>query len=253
MFLRNKLAIFSFTLMSLMTIPTLAENDTSTVNSRIETANFDVQIKTPEGWSETKDFNQAIPETIKIDNQIFHGLQFNNGAESYGCAVFFAEESWDEDDSNDNVSDNSALIEAHAKAHELAFPGTNLSTFTVSKVSFEGSLGADITAETAKIDLKGAVEGNLSNESGDASKFTITGTLYSDTTKDNFAVGTGKIIVEGAMPLCGTTAVKLGNDYQIIILIWGTDEESQLRDTHRFLEAISVKAKAPAEIVAEAT
>jgi hypothetical protein len=244
MFLRNKLTILSITLMSLMTIPTLAENDNQPVNSRIESANFDVQITTPEGWSETKDFT-SIPETFTLDSQVFRGLQFKNGSELQGCAIFFAENSLDDDEDNDDDVD---LFKTLSKVQELAFPGSNLSKFTISKVSFDGSVAADINAETAKVILKGTVEGSVSLETGDPTQLTISGSIKADT-KDNLVcvLGTGTVVAEGAMPISGTICVLSGDNYDLIFLVWGADEESQVGDAYRFLEAMTIKEKVPAE------
>jgi hypothetical protein len=244
MFLRNKIAILSVTLMSLMTIPTLAENDNQPVTSRIENAKFDVQIKTPEGWSETKDFI-SIPETFTFDGQVYRGLQFRNGSEHHGCAIFFAEDNLNEEEDNDDDDDN--LFKTLTEVQELAFPGSDLSKFTISKVTVDGSLTADITAESAKLSLKGTVEGGFANETGNSTQLTISGSIQSDTTKGNFVLGTGTIVAEGTMPISGTTGVLVGDNYQILIAIWGTDEASQVNDTYRFIEAITVKAKAPVE------
>lgn len=246
MSLRNKIAILSVTLMSLMTIPTLAENDNTPVTSRIENAKFDVQINTPEGWSETKDFT-SIPETFTIDGQTFRGLQFRNGSELHGCAIFFSENMEDDEDNDDDEDPFKTL----AEVQELAFPGSDLSTFTISKVNVDGSLAADIDAETAKINLKGTVEGSIASETGDPTQLTITGSIQADTTNGNLVIGTGTIVAEGSMPISGTTGVLTGDDYQVIIAIWGTDEESQLRDTYRFVEALTVQAKAPVETSVE--
>jgi hypothetical protein len=242
MFLRNKIAILSVTLMSLMTIPTLAENDNQPVTSRIENAKFDVQINTPEGWSETKDFT-SIPETFTINGQTFRGLQFKNGSELHGCAIFFTE---NVEDDEDNDTDE-GLLKTFAKVQELAFPGLDLSNFTISKVTVDGSLAADIDAETAKINLKGTIEGRIARETGDPTQLTIAGSLQADTTKGNLVVGTGTLVAEGAMPISGTTGVLAGDDYDVLIAVWGTDEESQVRDTYRFIEALTIAAKAPVE------
>jgi hypothetical protein len=242
MFLRNKIAILSFTLMSLMTIPTLAENDTAPVTSRIENANFDVQIKTPEGWSETKDFT-SIPETFSFGGQVYKGLQFKNGSEHHGCVVFFTEDPLDDDEEDDDDT----LVQFLAKAQSVAFPGSTLSNFSISKVTLDGSFAADIETEVAKVNVKGTIEGSVANETGDPSKLTITGTVQADSTKGNVAVGTGTFSKEGAMPLSGTTGVHMGDEYEVIVAIWGTEEDAQVRDTYRFLEAVSVKKKAPAE------
>ena len=243
MSLRNKLTILSITLMSLMTIPTLAENDNQPVNSRIESANFDVQINTPEGWSETKDFT-SIPETFTINGQTFRGLQFKNGSELHGCAIFFSENVEDDEDNDDDVD----LFKTLSKVQELAFPGSNLSKFTISKVTFDGSVAADINAETAKVILKGTVEGSVSQETGDPTQLTISGSIKADT-KDNLVcvLGTGTVVAEGAMPISGTTCVLSGDNYDLIFLVWGADEESQVRDTYRFIEAMTIKEKVPAE------
>src|ERR1700758_4943417 len=131
MFLRNKIAILSVTLMSLMTIPTLAANDNPPVNSRIESTKFDVQINVPEGWSETKDFSNSIPETITRNGATYRGLQFKNGLEGHGCVIFFAEDSLGDEDDKGH-------FKALTEATEVAFPGSDLSTFTVSKVTIDG-------------------------------------------------------------------------------------------------------------------
>jgi hypothetical protein len=247
MFLRNKIAILSVTLMSLMTIPTLAENDNQPVTSRIENAQFDVQINTPEGWSETKDFT-SIPETFTINGQTFCGLQFTNGSELHGCAIFFSENVEDDGDNDADEDLFKTLVEVQKLAFPgLTFPGPDLSKFTISKVAVDGSLAADIDAETAKISLKGTVEGSVASETGDPTHLTIAGSLQADTTKGNLIVGTGTLVAEGAMPISGTTGVLMGDDYHVLIAVWGTDEESQVRDTYRFLEALTVKAKAPVE------
>ena len=242
MSLRNKLTILSITLMSLMTIPTLAENDNAPVTSRIENANFDVEVKTPEGWSETKDFT-SIPETFTFSGQVYKGLQFRNGSELHGCVVFFAEDV----DTDDNETNEDNLIQFLAKAQAVAFPGSTLSNFSISKVTLDGSFAADVNTEVAKVNVKGTIEGSVANETGDPTKLTITGTVQADSSKGNVAVGSGTFSKEGAMPLSGTTGVHIGEDYEVIIAIWGTEEDSQVKDTYRFLEAISVKRKAPVE------
>jgi len=234
MFLRNKIAILSITLMSLMTIPTLAENDNAPVTSRIEGTKFDVQIKTPEGWSETKDFSESIPETFTSSDQTFRGLQFKNGTELHGCTIFFTEGSWSWDDAT--------LIQLLAEVQELAFPGSAL-----TKIRVDSSFAADFKAKTAKVNRKGTIEGSIPNEKGDPTKVTITGKIEADSIKGNFAIGSGTLTAEGAMPISGTTGVLFSDNYTLIIVIWGTDAESQIRDTHRFLEAISVTKKAAVE------
>ncbi|HEY5235265.1 MAG TPA: hypothetical protein VIJ14_03720, partial [Rhabdochlamydiaceae bacterium] len=157
MSLRNKIAILSITLMSLMTIPTLAENDNQPVTSRIESTNFDVQIKTPEGWSETKDFT-SVPETFTFGGTVYRGLQFRNGSELHGCVVYFADDSSDNDDDKDS---DATLIKVLGEAQEFAFPGSTLSKFTISKVTLDGSFAADIETEAAKVNVKGTVEGSV--------------------------------------------------------------------------------------------
>jgi hypothetical protein len=242
MFLRNKIAILSFTLMSLMTIPSLAENDNAPVNSRIESTNFNVEVKTPEGWSQTEDFKNVLPETFTVNGQTFRGLQFKNGTELHGCAVFFAEDSWIEE-VEINDTDDANLINTLTEVQELAFPGSSMTKFTISKFTVDGSLAADMTKEIAKVNLKGIIEGSFSDETGNPSNLTVTGTLQSDSSKGNFAIGSGTFAAEGATPVCGTTGIVMGDDYQVIIAIWGSDEESQIRDTYRFLEAVTVTPK----------
>lgn len=244
MSLRNKLTILSITLMSLMTIPTFAENDTQPVNSRIESAQFDVEIKTPEGWSETKDFT-SVPETFTLSDQVYRGVQFKNGSELHGCAVFFA------DDSLPDVNDNP--VDAFAAVQEAAFPGSQPVNFSISKVALDGSFAADFETELAKINLKGTVEGNLIRETEDPTKLTLTGSIQADTTKEKFVLGTGIFIAEGSMPISGTIGRLMNDDYEVIIAIWGPDQETQVKDTYRFLEALTIKAKAPVETVDDET
>ncbi len=224
MFLRNKLAILSITLMSFMTIPTLAENDTSPVTSRIENTKFDVQVKTPEGWSQTKEFDTEIPDAFEFEGQIFTGIKFRNGTENHGCAVFFAGADV-EDDEDDSVE------ESLAEFQEIVFPGSKLVNVT------------------GKIDLKGTVEGELSGEN--PSKFKISGSLEADSTKGDFAVGIGSVVLDGAVSLNGTTGVYLTDDYVIITVMWGSEEESQVIDTQRFLQAVTVTPKASEEVIFE--
>jgi hypothetical protein len=243
MFLRNKIAILSITLMSLMTIPTLAENDNSPVTSRIENESFDVEVKTPEGWSETKDFT-SVPETFTFDGQVFRSLQFKNGSELNGCVVYFADD--DEDDDN-----NVDPVQFLARAQEIVFSGSTQLNFTVSKVTLDLSFAADTETEVAKLNVKGTLDGSIAYEAGDPTKVTISGTVQADSTKGNVAVASGTISAEGAMPLSGTTGVLLNDGYQVIVAMWGTNEDGQVKDTYRFLEAISVKKKAPVEIVVE--
>ena len=242
MSLRTKLTILSFTLMSLMTIPTLAENCDAPTTSRIENEFYHVLIKTPEGWSETKDFNQAVPDTFKLHGLTFRGMQFINPNEFQGCAVFFAK--FD----SDQLSSDDGIASKFTQAQELVFPG---SEFKVAKLRVDGSFGANAASSTAKIEVKGLLEGNLVRESGDTSKITITGGLHADSTKGNFVVGTGQFISEGYLPCAGTLAMQLGNEYEIIIVMWGVDENFQIEDIYRFLKGITVTEKAPAEPVEE--
>lgn len=238
MSLRNKIAFLSATLMSLMTIPTLATNDNTPVTSRIESESFDVQIKTPEGWSETKDFT-SIPKNFTFDGQVFRGLQFKNGSELHGCAIFFSEDTLDddEDDSYETLFKNLTEIQ------ELTFPGSAPFKFTFSKITVEESHSVDITAKTMKAGLKGTVEGILARETKAPAKLTITGSIHAGSA----VVGTGTVIEEGTTPISGAIGMLEKDDYQVIIALWGTDEESLTSDTFRFLEAVAVKAKAPAE------
>lgn len=236
MFLRNKLAILSITLMSFMTIPTLAENDTSPVTSRIENTKFDVQVKTPEGWSPTKEFDAAIPDSFEFGDHVFRGLKFKNGTENHGCAIFFGTDTFFDD-----------IEEVFIQTQELAFPELKQSSFNISKLQVNGSLSADFKSENAQIDVVGFVEGDLERESGDISKLTITGGIKADTTTGDFAIGTGSLVSEGTVPFCGTTAVFMNDDYNIVIVMWGSDKESQVTDTQRFLQALTVTPKASEE------
>lgn len=244
MSLRNKIAILSATLMSLMTIPTLA--DDQPVTSRIESANFNVQINTPEGWIETKDFT-SIPETLTLGGENYRGIQFKNDSEFDGCVMFFSEDSDDEEDNDDDD-----LLTFLGKAQEIAFPGSAPFSFVISKITTDGNSSLDIDAKTAQGKLRGTLEGTVTRENGDSTKATIAGSIQYDSTKENVIVGTGSLVTEGGMPIKGTIGILTGDDYEVIVAIWGTDEESQIKDAYCFLEAVTVKAKAPVETVAEA-
>lgn len=254
MFLRNKIAILSVTLMSLMTIPTLAENENAPVSSRIQNDHFDVEIKTPKGWSETKEFTE-IPEAISVEGKIYKGIQFKNDTAHHGCAIFFMDALSDNKDEDKKTSD--ALRDDLAKTHELAFPGSKLSTVTVSALALDSFLAIDLEKETGIAAIKGIIEADVSNEKGDKTPVTISGALIADSTKDNFAIGSGTFLGKGSMPITGTTAILNPGDFEVVIAVWGSEEEVQVRDVHRFVEALSVKQKAPAtgdkEPVAEKT
>ena len=120
-----------------------------------------------------------------------------------------------------------------------------MTKFAISKVTVDGILTADIEKERAKVNLKGIIEGNVSNETGHLTPLTITGTIQADSSKGNFAIGSGTFAAEDVTPVCGTIGILMGDDYQVIIAIWGSDEKSQIRDTYRFLEAISIAPKIP--------
>jgi hypothetical protein len=230
MSLRIKLAI----LCSVMTIPMLAEND----NSLIEDKHFDVQIKIPEGWTETKDFD-IIPDTFECGGIVFHGVQFKNGAERDGCAVFFAAE-------KDKVTSDDAIVQAHAQAQELAFPGAKISSFTISNAAILET--RKTMNRFTKVNINGTVEGCLSRPSGNPSYLTVTGNIEGDT-KSPFALGTCKIASNNNL-VSGTTGVLLTDNYQLIMFIWGTDEATQQTEALRFLKAMTVTAKVPSEPVA---
>jgi hypothetical protein len=203
--------------MSLMTLPTLEQNDTSSIHSRIEDAQFDVQINTPEGWTETKDFDQAILDTFELDGLAFRGLKFKN--ESQGCAVFFAADL--DDDDEDDVE----------QAQELAFPGAKNSSFRISKVKINGDIEVEVVADSSKAYFKGAFEGNFSENSDRV-----------------FATG----IISDDNVTYGTTALFLTDDYQLVIYSWGPDEAARQMDVQRFFKATTAikKTKAkPAETV----
>jgi len=229
--------------MSLMTIPTLAENNNAPVTSRIQNDHFDVEIKTPEGWSETKEFTE-IPETISLEGQVYKGIQFRNNSEHHGCAVYFMDALPDNKDEDKKTSD--ALRDDLAKTHELAFPGSKLSTVTVSALELDSFIAIDIVNEKGVAAIKGIIEVDVSNEEGDKTPVTISGALIADSTKDNFAIGSGTFLGKGSMPITGTTAILNPGGYEVIIAVWGSEEETQVRDVHRFAEAISVKQKASA-------
>jgi len=254
MFLRNKIAILSVTLMSLMTIPTLAENENAPVSSRIQNDHFDVEIKTPKDWSETKEFTE-IPEVISVEGQVYKGIQFKNDTAHHGCAIFFMDALPDNKDEDKKTSD--ALRDNLAKTHELAFPGSKLSTVTISALALDSFLAIDLEKETGIAAIKGIIEADVSNEKGDKTPVTISGALIADSTKDNFAIGSGTFLGKGSMPITGTTAILNPGDFAVVIAVWGSEEEVQVRDVHRFVEALSVKQKTPAtgdkEPVAEKT
>ncbi|HEX2579665.1 MAG TPA: hypothetical protein VHK67_04600 [Rhabdochlamydiaceae bacterium] len=245
MFLRNRFAILSFTLMSLLTIPTLAENDNPPVSSRIENDHFDVEIKTPEGWSETKDF-VAISETYSLDGQVYKGIQFKTGLENHGCVVFFAD---DLSDDKDDDEDNDSLLDLFKQAHEFAFPGSEPVNFSISRLNLDGSFDADLEKDTAKAAVKGTLYGTVSFENGETTPLTLSGKLHSDSTKGNFIVGSGTFLKEGSMPITGTTAILSLDDYDVLIALWGSTEEEQIKDAYRFIEALCVKGKVPEAIL----
>ncbi|HEX4839485.1 MAG TPA: hypothetical protein VFU89_03470 [Rhabdochlamydiaceae bacterium] len=243
MFLRNKIAILSVTLMSLMTIPTLAENNNAPVTSRIQDDHFDVEIKTPEGWTETREFTE-IPENLAVEGHLYKGIQFKNRLEHSGCAIFFTGAISDNKDEDKKTSD--ALRDDLAKTHELAFPGSTLSTVTVSALAFDSFRLIDFEKKIERAAIEGIIEADVSNEQGDKTSVTISGALMTDFTKDNFAIGSGTFLGKGSMPITGTTAILTPGDFEVVIVIWGSEEETQFRDVHRFVEAIIVKQKAPA-------
>jgi hypothetical protein len=228
-------------MMSLMTIPMLAENDTSSINLCIEDTKYDVQIQTPEGWRETKDFNAAIPDTFELEGRVFHGLKFKNGEERHGCAVFFASKP------DEATVFKDGLIQAQAKAQEVAFPGTKVSRLTIPKATLTGGgFEKNLANEVIKLNAKGILQGHFSREDGKSSNLTITGVVEGETS-DNCLLGTAKIVSDDAMPFYGTTGVVLHNDYQLIIVSWGLEEKAQLDVANHFLHATRIVAKTPLE------
>lgn len=244
MFLRNKIAILSVTLMSMMTIPTLAENDNAPVTSRIENDYFDVEIKTPEGWSQTKDFT-SIPETCSLDGRVYKGLQFKTALENHGCVVFFAE------GLSDDKYDDDSLFDLFKQTHTFAFPGSKPANFSISKLNLDGSLVADFEKEEAKADAKGTIYGTVSYENEETTPLTLTGKVQADSTKGNCIVGSGTFLKEGSMPIIGTTAILSADGYEVLIMLWGNTEEEQIKAAHCFMEALCVKKKAPAAFETE--
>jgi hypothetical protein len=247
MSLRNKLAIVSFTLMSLMTIPTLAENDNAPVTSRIEDALHTVEIKVPEGWQETKSF-ELIPESFELWGSVFKGVKFKNGTEHHGCAIFFASDMDDDeddldDDDDDTVSD-AALARAVVHVQEKAFPDAELSSFKLMKWNLEGNVQGDSETIT-KSAFKGSLEGNLAKKSGESMKVSVTGRI--DSHSNNFAIGTGRITLGDAMPLYGATGVLISDKYDMIMISWGADEAILEKDLNVFKDAIAITPK-PAKV-----
>jgi len=220
--------------MSLMTIPTLAENDTSSVTSRIEDTIHAVEIKTPDGWHETKGFSQ-IPESFEFNGLVFQGVKFKNGTEQHGAAIFFAT---DLDNDNDKISE-AALAQAHAQFQEMAFPGMQLSHLIFTVFNVNGSITAH------KATLSGSLEGSLSNASGNSSIVKVSGKIEGDTETNNFAFGTGKLTLQSTEPLYGATGVLLTDNYQLIIIAWGADEATLENDLNIFKDALVITAKAP--------
>lgn len=247
MSLRNKLAIVSFTLMSLMTIPTLAENDNAPVTSRIEDALHTVEIKVPEGWQETKSF-ELIPESFELWGSVFKGVKFKNGTEHHGCAIFFASDMDDEeddlDDDDDDIVSDAALARAVTHVQEKAFPDAELSSFKLMKWNLEGNVQGDSETIT-KAAFKGNLEGNLAKKSGESMKVSVTGRI--DSHPNNFAIGTGRITLGDAMPLYGATGVLISDKYDIIMISWGADEAILEKDLNVFKDAIAITPK-PAKV-----
>ncbi len=248
MSLRNKITILSITLMSLMTIPTLAENDTAPVNSRIEDPQFDVQIKTPEGWSETKSFNHTVPDQLEINGMLFKGITFKNGTELHGCAVFFGV---DTDDEDIKISDKIDLEKTYAEVQEKAFPDAQMPIYTLEKLNASGAFEIDVSKQVAKFNVNGAFEGNALY-SGVSKKISLTGNLTGDTTVSTLAIGSGKLTAGDELCMYGSIGVLMDDDYQVIVVAWGSDEATLRNDVHNFMKATAVTKKTPvAEIVAE--
>jgi hypothetical protein len=238
MFLRNKLAILSFTLMSLMTIPTLAENDTPPVTSRIEDAIHTVEIKTPAGWQETKDFSE-IPESFEFNGLTFQGIKFKNGTVKHGCAIFFATD-LDEDEFSEED-----LVKAHAQIQEMAFPGLDIQRLTVTKFHIGGIVEADIQNESIKARASGNFEAKLSKQSGNPSTLKVSGVIEQADSKNNFAQGIGRFVLEDTQTLSGATGLLLTDTYQLCLVSWGADEAILEKDLNLFVESIAVISKAP--------
>lgn len=237
---RNKLAIVSFTLMSLMTIPTLAENDNASVTSRIEDALHTVEIKIPEGWQETKGF-ELVPETFEFDDYQFRGVKFKNGTERHGCAIFFA--STNEED--DEISEE-ALLQAHAQVQEVAFPGMKPTQLYLVNFDIKGGLEGDAYSEDVKINVAGSVEVRLSETEGN-SYLKVTGKSTIDTAK-NCAIGTGRVnFGDNNAHFTGTTGVVFEKNYRLIVLSWGADEAILEKDLNVFKDAIAITPK-PAKV-----
>ncbi|MBS0648718.1 MAG: hypothetical protein JSS10_05795 [Verrucomicrobia bacterium] len=235
MSLRNKLAIVSFTLMSLMTIPTLAENDNAPVTSRIEDALHTVEIKVPEGWQETKSF-ELIPEAFEFDDCQFQGVKFKNGTEQHGCAIFFASTNEDAEISEE------ALLQAHAQVQDAAFPGMKPSQLFLVKFDIKGALEGDSYSEDMKINVAGSVEAHLSQTPGNP-YLKVTGKSTIDTVK-NCAIGTGRVSLgNDNTQFSGTTGVIFEKNYRLIILSWGADEALLEKDLNVFKDAIAITPK----------
>ena len=230
MSLRNKLAILSITLMSLLTIPARAENDTTPASSRIENAEFFVDVTPPEGWAVTDEFKE-IPAKVEFCGSTFHTLKFSSGTPSHGCVVLFSS------DSDDEFNEDVSFPEMLSKAYELAFPGSVPTSFTPYKFNIAASTKSD-----AKISFGGSVEGIAQTESG-SNRFSATaGGNFEADLDSKFAITTGKVTFDNISGFGGAGLV-LEDDYNLIIAVWGADEETLKNELIAFSKALKVTAK----------
>jgi hypothetical protein len=232
MSLRNKLMILNMTLMSLLTIPTRAENDTTLPPLRIENAEFVVDVTAPEGWAVTDEF-EKIPAKVEFGGSIFRTLKFRNGTPSHGCVVLFTSDS-------DELNKEASLAEIFSDAYQLAFPGSVATSFTPSKINIDGSVKADIDKESIEISLGGSLEGAASTESRSAS-ITASGNLEANP-NSNLIMATGKVTFDDISGF-GTIGLIVEDNYQVIIAAWGADEETLKNDVTAFSKALKFTPK----------
>ena len=239
MSLRNKLAILSITLMSLMTIPTRAENDNVPVSSRIESNEYIVDITSPEGWQVTDKF-EAIPSKVEFLGSTFSTIKFENGTPDHGCVVLFSsDDNFDENDDDDETLE-STLNKAALEAFKKAFPGSSATSFSFTKSNIYGSVVADKLTKQGKADFKVSLEGTFDTDTG-VSPATAKGNVEIDSVTQ-LAIATGKIEANNTS-LYGATGVVLNDDYGLIITTWGADEATLKNDILAFSKGLKVTAK----------
>lgn len=262
MSLRNKFAILSVILISLMTIQAYAEND-APVSLRIENDEYLLEVAAPEGWQPIKE-SAEISETFEFEGSKFHTLKFSNGTVNHGCVVLFTS---DADEINEYDEDEGFIASLNTLAndiHQLIY-GSSPSYLQVS--SFE--ISAEITADGAKqkvhgnwsgyaervvnkeipktIADEGQTEPTVTKESID-SPITANGAFDIDS-ENQLVIATGNFVYENAT-YRGATGLLINDDYEIIISAWGADEATLKNDIVAFFKAFQVTKKPRAIAVA---